>query len=137
VPGAALAIAAALAFGTFFVAMHAATDAGGPAWAVTVNRATSVALLVAALVTTRQPLRFARRDVTAVAAVGLMDAGANAMFAFALTQGLTSTVSVLGSLYPVTTVVLAALLLNERLAPRQAAGVTTVLAGIALVGAHP
>jgi drug/metabolite transporter (DMT)-like permease len=136
VPGAALALTAALAFGTFFVAMHAATETGGPAWAVTVNRATSVALLLGALGTTRQPLRFARRDLTAVAAVGLMDAGANAMFAFALTQGLTSTVSVLGSLYPVTTVVLAALLLNERLAPRQAAGVTTVLAGIALVGAH-
>jgi hypothetical protein len=38
-----------------------------------------------------------------------------------------STVSVLGSLYPVTTVVLAAMVLDERVAPRQAAGVAIVL----------
>ena len=67
----------------------------------------------------------------------MLDAAANAMFAFALTQGLTSTVSVLGSLYPVTTVVLAALLLDEHIARREAAGVATVVAGIALVSAHP
>ena len=36
-----------------------------------------------------------------------------------------------------TTVVLAVLLLDERIARRQAAGLTTVLAGIALVSAHP
>jgi drug/metabolite transporter (DMT)-like permease len=58
------------------------------------------------------------------------------MFAFALSEVLTSAVSVLGSLYPVTTVMLAAMLLKERLAPLQAAGVTAVIAGIALVGAH-
>jgi drug/metabolite transporter (DMT)-like permease len=136
VPGAALAIAAALCFGTFFLAMHAAADTAGPAWAVTVNRATSVALLLGALAVRRPRLPFAPGDLVAVVAIGVMDAGANAMFAFALTRGLASTVSVLGSLYPVTTVVLAALLLNERLAPRQAAGVTTALAGIVVVGAH-
>ena len=59
-----------------------------------------------------------RADLAAVAAVGVLDGAANALFAFALTQGLTSTVSVLGSLYPVTTVVLAVLLLDERIARR-------------------
>jgi drug/metabolite transporter (DMT)-like permease len=58
------------------------------------------------------------------------------MFAFALTEGLLSTVSVLGSLYPVTTVVLAVMVLDERIAPRQAAGVAMALAGIGLVSAH-
>lgn len=41
--------------------------------------------------------------LASVASVGVLDGGANALFAFALTEGLTSTVSVLGSLYPVTT----------------------------------
>jgi drug/metabolite transporter (DMT)-like permease len=136
VPGAALALVAALCFGGFFVAMDAATTSAGPAWAAALNRSTSVALLVVAVAVMRPRLRFARTDMAAVASVGLLDGAANAMFAFALTQGLTSTVSVLGSLYPVTTVVLAALLLNERVAPRQAAGLTTVLAGVALVSAH-
>jgi drug/metabolite transporter (DMT)-like permease len=136
-PGASMAVIAALCFGGFFVAMNAATDATGPAWAVALNRSTSVSVLLAAVVLMRPRLGFAAPDLAAVASVGLLDGAANAMFAFALTEGLTSTVSVLGSLYPVTTVMLAALLLKERVAPLQAAGVTAVIAGIALVGAHP
>ena len=100
------------------------------------NRSTSVAVLLVAVAIVRPRLGFARADLVSIASVGVLDGAANALFAFALTQGLTSTVSVLGSLYPVTTVVLAALLLDERVARRQAAGLTTVLAGIALVSAH-
>ena len=137
VPGAALALVSALCFGAFFVAMDTATAAAGPAWAVALNRSTSVAVLLVAVAVVRPRLSFARGDLASVASVGLLDGAANALFAFALTEGLTSTVSVLGSLYPVTTVVLAALLLDERVARRQAAGLTTVLAGIALVSAHP
>ncbi len=136
-PGAAMAAFAALSFGGFFVAMNLATDATGPAWAVALNQSTSVSVLLAAAALTRPRLGFAAPDLVAVATVGLLDGAANAMFAFALTEGLTSTVSVLGSLYPVTTVMLAALLLEERVAPLQAAGVTAVIAGIALVSAHP
>jgi drug/metabolite transporter (DMT)-like permease len=137
VPGASLAVLAALCFGGFFVAMNAATQAAGPAWAVALNRSTSVSVLLAAVVLMRPRLGFATPDLAAVAFLGLLDGAANAMFAFALAHGLASTVSVLGSLYPVTTVMLAALLLKERVAPLQAAGVTAVLAGIALVSAHP
>jgi drug/metabolite transporter (DMT)-like permease len=137
VPGAALALVSALCFGAFFLAMDAATAAAGPAWAVALNRSTSVAVLLVAVAVMRPRLSFARADLASVASVGVLDGAANALFAFALTEGLTSTVSVLGSLYPVTTVVLAALLLDERVAPRQAAGLTSVLAGIALVSAHP
>ena len=126
VPGAALALISALCFGAFFLAMDAATAADGPAWAVALNRSTSVAVLLVAVAVVRPRLSFARADLASVASVGLLDGAANALFAFALTEGLTSTVSVLGSLY-----------LDERVAPRQAAGLTTVLAGIALVSAHP
>jgi drug/metabolite transporter (DMT)-like permease len=137
VPGAALAVLAALSFGSFFVAMDTAAHEAGAAWAVALNRSTSVSVLVFAVALMRPRIGFARSDVATVATVGLLDAAANAMFAFALTQGLTSTVSVLGSLYPVTTVVLAAMVLDERVAARQAAGVAIVLAGIGLVSAHP
>jgi drug/metabolite transporter (DMT)-like permease len=136
VPGAALAVLAALCFGAFFLGMDAAAHEAGAIWAVALNRSTSVSVLVFAVALMRPRLGFPRADLAAVASVGLLDAAANAMFAFALTQGLTSTVSVLGSLYPVTTVVLAAMVLDERVAPRQAAGVAIVLAGIGLVSAH-
>ena len=135
-PGAALAVLAALCFGAFFVGMDSAAHEAGAAWAVALNRSTSVSVLVFAFALMRPRVGAGRTDLAAVAAVGLLDAAANAMFAFALTQGLLSTVSVLGSLYPVTTVVLAVMVLDERVAPRQAAGVAIVLAGIGLVSAH-
>ncbi len=136
VPGAALAALAALCFGAFFVGMDSAAHEAGAVWAVALNRSTSVSVLVFAVALMRPRVGVGRTDLAAVAAVGLLDAAANAMFAFALTQGLMSTVSVLGSLYPVTTVVLAVMVLDERVAPRQAAGVAIVLAGIGLVSAH-
>jgi drug/metabolite transporter (DMT)-like permease len=135
-PGAALAVLAALCFGAFFVGMDSAAHEAGAVWAVALNRSTSVSVLVFAFALMRPRVGAGRTDLVAVAAIGLLDAAANAMFAFALTQGLLSTVSVLGSLYPVTTVVLAVMVLDERVAPRQAAGVAIVLAGIGLVSAH-
>ena len=49
-----------------------------------------------------------------LATVGTLDITANALFAIASTEGLVSLVSVLGSLYPLTTVALAAVVLGER-----------------------
>ena len=135
VPGAALGAASALAFGAFFVAMNSAADGGGAVWAVSVNRATSVSDLVAVVLLTGRGRAWGLRDLRAVGAVGVLDAGANALFAVALTEGLASTVSVIGSLYPVTTVLLAAVVLHERPARPQAFGVVCVLAGVALVAA--
>jgi drug/metabolite transporter (DMT)-like permease len=76
-------------------------------------------------------LRVGYRLLPAVAAVGLADVGANALFALASGHGLLALVSVLGSLYPVTTVLLAHVLLGERLTPFQLAGVGVALAGVA------
>jgi drug/metabolite transporter (DMT)-like permease len=55
------------------------------------------------------------------------------MFGYASTQGLLSTTSVLGSLYPVVTAILAAIILKERLRAVQYAGVAATLAGIVLI----
>ncbi len=58
--------------------------------------------------------------------------GANGLFALAMTRGYLSLVAVLGSLYPVVTVLLAFGVLRERIAPHQLAGAAAHLAGIAL-----
>ena len=105
--GCGLALLAALAFGTFFVAMDQAAD-GGVLWAETaINRWASLTVLAAALAATRRRPRVPHGATAPIAAVGVLDIGANALFAAALAQGLGGIVSVLGSLYPVTTVVLA------------------------------
>jgi drug/metabolite transporter (DMT)-like permease len=62
--------------------------------------------------------------------VGLFDTGANVLIAAATTYGAVGIVAVLGSLYPVVTMVLAWLVLGERLGPAKRVG-----GGVALVGA--
>ena len=132
-PGAALAALSALAFGVFFVGTNAASDAGGVAWTVAINRSTSFAVLALAMAIGRRGLTYRSADLRPAAVIGLLDAGANALFALALTEGMTSTVGVIGSLYPVTTVVLATVILRERPRALQALGVAGVLFGVGLV----
>jgi drug/metabolite transporter (DMT)-like permease len=117
------------------VAIDVAANEGGVAWAVSVNRATSFAALIVVIAIGRRGLSCCAGDLRAAGVVGLLDAGANALFALALTEGLASTVSVIGSLYPVTTVALAAVLLRERPRAVQALGVLGVLVGIGVVSA--
>ncbi len=64
----------------------------------------------------------AARPFALVLAVGVLDAAANLMYADGSREGLASVVAVLGSLYPVTTVALATVVLGERLGRLQAAG---------------
>jgi len=132
--GAGLAMVSALGFGLFFVGMDNASDAD-VGWAMLVNRITGFSLLLAAFAVLRPPLAVRRDDVPVLALVGTLDISANALFAVASTEGLVSLVSVLGSLYPLTTVGLAAVVLGER--PHRVAqvGVVTALAGVVLIAA--
>jgi drug/metabolite transporter (DMT)-like permease len=130
-----MAIAAALAFGAFFVGTDAASDSGGVTWTVAVNRTTSFIALALVVLLGRRAVRWGSGDLRMAAGVGLLDAGANALFALALTEGMSSTVSVIGSMFPVTTVILGAVLLRERLGWLQSVGVAGVLVGVGLVTA--
>jgi drug/metabolite transporter (DMT)-like permease len=132
--GAGLALLSALGFGLFFVGMDRASDED-VAWAILANRLTSATVLLVAFAVLRPPLAARRADLPALALIGVLDIGANAMFAVASTEGLVSLVSVLGSLYPLTTVGLAAVVLGER--PHRVAqlGVVLALCGVALIAA--
>jgi uncharacterized membrane protein len=129
--GVGLAVIAAFAFGIFFVGMDISAD-GGALWAVSFTRTAPVALLIGIVVALRLP-RIERRAIAPLAAIGGLDIGANVMFATALTVGMAGLVSVLGSLYPLATVVLARAVLREHVSRHQRTGVAAALAGIALV----
>jgi len=131
--GIGLAIVAALGFGAFFVGTDLAAD-DGALWAVAINRATAVAVLVVVVLALRRPVPITRDQIAPLAAVGALDISANVMFAVALTVGMAAAVSVLGSLYPIATVVLARAVLHEQLSFSQRGGVLAALAGIGLVG---
>jgi drug/metabolite transporter (DMT)-like permease len=132
--GAGLAIVAALGFGGFFVAIDQASKAD-VLWALTVSRAISFAVVLGAALVMRPQMPQSPRAVGALALIGLLDTSANLLFALATTKGLVSVVAVLGSLYPIVTVVLARFVLDERLHSLQRVGAIGALAGAALISA--
>ncbi|HEY3922213.1 MAG TPA: EamA family transporter [Gaiellaceae bacterium] len=127
----ALAVVAAGALGIFTYFLGLGSREGSALSTLVGARIGSLALLLVLTVATGATLRVGRRGLLPVAAVGLCDVGANALFALASGHGLLALVSVLGSLYPVTTVLLAHVLLGERLTPLQLTGVGVALAGVA------
>jgi drug/metabolite transporter (DMT)-like permease len=130
--GAGLALLAALLLGAMVVAL----DAGGdrdPVWTVFMVRVSSVALLWMVVAARRPSFETVRPNLATLVGAGLLDNLANLLFVLAAARGLLSLVSVLGSLYPVVTVVLARVVLDERLARWQLVGVAAALTGVALI----
>ena len=127
----ALAAFAAVALGLFTYFLGLGSREGSPLSTLFGARVGSLTLLFALAVVRQAPLRLAGRSLAAVAAIGLCDVAANALFALASGHGLLALVSVLGSLYPVMTVLLAYALLHERLTRAQIAGIGIALAGVA------
>lgn len=127
-----LAVLAAVGFGAVIVcvAKGARSDT---VMTLLVMRAASVVLLVGAGLSGRVAVAADARDLPVLAVVGAGDVGANAMFAVASTEGLLSVVSVLSSLYPAVTVLLARLVHAERMKGVQNIGVLATLAGVALI----
>lgn len=133
--GVGWAVVAMLCFGGYFVPMHAAATHDW-LWPAFLFRCTSVPLVWGLLAARGRLPRDFRPHLGALVAVGILDTAGNALFAGAAeAHGLLSIASVLGSLYPVVTVLLARTLLGERVQRSQNVGVVVALAGVALITA--
>jgi drug/metabolite transporter (DMT)-like permease len=97
------------------------------------QRSASLVVAVVLLLAVRSFGGLTRRDVPLLAVIGLGDATANGLFTLASRSSLVSLVAVLGSLYPVVTVLAARFVHGERLRPVQNVGVISALAGVALI----
>jgi drug/metabolite transporter (DMT)-like permease len=127
------ALMAGTAFGFFFVMLDRTSDDSGltPLVAARLASFTLVVLVAAA---GRQSLRVGRPALPLVLLSGLGDMTANALFLLATQQdGQLAITGVLASLYPVSTVLLAQLLLRERLVVAQLAGLLTAAAAVVLI----
>jgi drug/metabolite transporter (DMT)-like permease len=127
-----LAAISGFLFGLFFVAMNRGVDDGTllTLWAM---RAGVTAFFVCVAVVRRSLGSMQVSDLRLLAFVALGDLLANLFFGIASTRGYLSITSVLSSLYPVFTVLLARVVLDERLRRIQAAGVLVTMAGVVLI----
>jgi drug/metabolite transporter (DMT)-like permease len=123
---------AALGFGLLYVGMAKGSETS-PSMTMLTFRGTSMVILIAVLIVARNTGGLTKSDLPVLAAIGIMDAAANLLFGIASTLGMLSTTSVLSSLYPVATAILAAVVLRERLRPIQYAGVTVAMIGVILL----
>jgi len=131
-----LAIVAGIGFGSYFTLAEIASDAD-VAWALTLSRVSALPFiaLFAFIALRRGGVRPRPRDLAILAGIGMLDLGANFLYNYSTTIGELSSVAVARSLYPVTTVILAAILLGERVQGVQRVGVVVALTGVVLIAA--
>ncbi|HKF92212.1 MAG TPA: EamA family transporter [Acidimicrobiia bacterium] len=128
----ALGAGAGVGFGVVFILL-AESSSGSGMWPVVIARCASVPVLAVAAVVLGSSPRMARAEIAPVAGAGLFDVGANALVVLAVRRGLLSLVAPVASLYPATTVVLARLVLHERVGRQRAGGLALGLVGLALI----
>ena len=127
-----LALTAGAAFGMVFVLLGGVDEDAG-LWPVLTARVASVPLATAVAVAGGLRLRLTAGTRMTTVVAGALGATANALFLVGSRHGLLSLVAVLSSLYPAATVVLARVVLDERVSRRQATGLGLALAGVALI----
>jgi drug/metabolite transporter (DMT)-like permease len=130
-----LALVAALGFGSYFVGIRPSAKAS-VLWALFASRGTGLLALAAAAVGRREPGKVSRAELVPLAVMGLLDLSATALYAIAGRHGLLSVVAVGASLYPLATVLLARLVLRERVRRIQELGIAAALAGVVMIAAH-
>ncbi|MBW4043264.1 MAG: EamA family transporter [Acidobacteria bacterium] len=126
------ALSAGAGFGLLFVLLsRAAPDSGF--WPLAGARTASLVLLAVVAVVGRRSLLPRRAPAGLVVASGVGDMTANLLFVLASRVGLLSVVGVVLALYPAATVLLAMLVLRERLHRLQILGLALAASGVVLI----
>jgi uncharacterized membrane protein len=131
-PGVGTALASGVAIGFFFLSLAQTRSASGM-WPILVARMVSVTLFGVVAIAGKKSLRMPATVAALVIVAGVIDMLANALYLLAAWQGPLSIVVTLSSLYPASTVLLARVVLGERLNSWQITGVGCGLAAIVLI----
>jgi drug/metabolite transporter (DMT)-like permease len=130
--GIGLALLAGCFFGGFFILISRVSHTS-IFWPLAAARTTSVVVLAMLLLLQRKPLLPAMTVAPLVVLAGMLDASGNAFFVLAAHSGRLDIAAILSSLYPAATVLLAAIVLRERVTRGQGTGILLVLLAIPLI----
>jgi len=131
-PGVAIALLSGVAIGFFFLSLARTAPQAGM-WPILAARLTSVTLFGVGAWTGGLSFRLPRPPLILALGGGMVDMLANAAYLLAVRDGPLSLVVTLSSLYPASTVILARVVLGERLNGRQVGGVLCALGAIVLI----
>jgi drug/metabolite transporter (DMT)-like permease len=126
------ALFSGVAFGAFFI-LTAQFQSPDFSWALAVARVGTITVTVVAALLTRHQFKLEAASLPLVIAAGVLDSLGNLFFALATSTGRLDVGSALSSLYPVTTVILAMVVLKERLSRLQGVGAFLALVSIPLI----
>ncbi len=132
--GLAAALSAGVLIGVFFAALKQSSPTSGLLPLVSARLAALVVLGAVAF-WRRPPLRVGRDAVWLIVVGGALDILANVLYLLATRLGMLTIAATLTSLYPASTILLARLVLGERLRRIQITGLACAGVGVALIGA--
>jgi drug/metabolite transporter (DMT)-like permease len=128
----AVSVGAGVGFGTTFLLFAETTESSGY-WPAFASRVSGSGLAVLGLALLRRQILPHREDRAAAAGSGLLDATGLGLLLLATRSGLRSVVAPIASLYPASTVILARLVLDERITRHQLAGLAVAILGLILI----
>jgi drug/metabolite transporter (DMT)-like permease len=130
----AIALSAGLLIGVFFAALKQSSAPSGllPLLAA---RLTALVVLGVIALSRQSSLRVGHNAAWLILLGGTLDVLANVLYVLAARLGMLTIVASLTSLYPASTIILARLVLGERLRTIQIAGLSCAGIGVALIGA--
>lgn len=131
-PGVPEALVAGLAFGAFFILLDGAGDDTG-LWPLLAGRTMSLSVLTVLVVARRERISAAPGTRLPIVTAGALDVAANLLYLLSTREGLLSIVAVLTSMYPASTILLARIVLGERMGRLQVAGLVLAVAGVAMM----
>jgi len=130
--GIGLAVLAGIGFGGFLLCMKLA-GSNAIFWPLVSARAASCLLMLSIVLLAGRSWKAGRAVLAWMIVAGILDSGANALYVAAAQRGRLDVAAVLSSLYPASTVVLARLVLLERLSRLQVLGMIAALMAVALI----
>lgn len=131
--GLGLAVLSGLMIGAFLILLDQAGDTA-LYWPLIAARVASLTMMSGLAVINRGAGHFPnRRTMPVVLLSGVMDVAGNAFFLLAAQVGRLDVATVISSLYPASTIVLAAIFLKERVRSLQAVGIVAALVAIVLI----